>query len=812
MPIILTMDPTNHSDLSEPTLVVRLRYQPLCTRCTEAMPQWCESPSPNRWINWRKTIGALKESSSTCRCCRFLLQVVLASTWLQYDEEDYLEIDAILVGSQHRAASARTRDNWRSRGRSSNPEEATEYERYYRPRLGVSPASYGRQYPAGNFTYILPSARVEVIDSEDVDSPQAFCGRPLGAHINFPLIASWFNACKTRHRQNTTSGDDYHVLYEIEERGTNAHGCCPESSPPIDNFRLIDVVRRCVVPINQQEEYAALSYVWGNATRLLFCKDNQEQLSTPGALSHDREEVPRTFRDAFEIAEKLSVRYIWIDALCILQDDSEQLGKHMEAMGSIYGAAALTIVSDSESAEHGIVGVSTPRGPPQATFQYGGRRYFGAKKTFGRALKESLWERRAWCLQEKVFSKRLLVFNESQAFYHCTATTWFEDTIMEQKENISGTVHMREIPSFIRKLDPDKVVQYTAYEAHRKSFGRNFWSLVEAYSRRDLSFEADAIRAFSGIMASIEPQYGSAIWGLPRMEFMRGLTWSHREHNMSLRREGFPSWSWAGWRGNAGASLRFVNCKRKDTDTQVSEGRYRVARGDESGHSTWDLDWYYYKVDRDSDNPTLGAINSRTQDKNNEALLEPRTNTIDDEILLEDSSKSSEHPYVRLKKETSQNKKCWNIPGHPGEVDFTPTTILTPLTHNPSMPPISHILRFYTSVATVNISPDIYMQSRDFHSVLISGTTESHATVRLDPAWPGLRKEHTLVYISRWCPNYRMTYRDDHETNRQEKLNVLLVENVEGWGEVKRRVQMLDPICVEDWRKYRPRWECVSLA
>jgi hypothetical protein len=737
---------------------------------------------------------------------------VLTSPWLQYDEEDHLKIDAILVGSQHRTASARTRDNWRSRGRSSNPEETTVYERYYRPRLEVSPTSYVEQYPRGNFTYVLPRAQDDAMHSEEVDSPEAFCGRPLGTYVNFPLIASWFNTCKTRHKENTTSGDDYHVLYEIEERSTNARGCCPDSFPRIDNFRLVDIVRRCVVPINQQEEYAALSYVWGNATRLLFCKDNQEQLSTPGALSHDREEVPRIFRDAFEVAEKLSICYIWIDALCILQDNSEQLGEHMEAMGSIYGAAALTIVSDSESADHGIVGVNTPRGSPQATFQYGGRHYYGAKKTFGRALKDSLWERRAWCLQEKVFSKRLLVFTDSQAFYHCAATTWFEDTIMEQRENITGTVHMREIPSFIGKLDPDKVVKYTAYEAHRKSFGRNFWSLVEAYCRRDLSFEGDAIRAFSGILASIEPQHGSAVWGVPQLEFMRGLTWSHCEHKMSLRREGFPSWSWSGWRGDAGVSLRFVNCKRKDTDTRVSEGRYRVSRGEDSGRSVWDLHWYYYKVDRNSHNPILEAINARTRDQNNDTLLEPRTNASDDKILLEDPSTSSEHPYVRLKKDTSETTECWNIPEHPGEVGFTPTTIPTPLTHNPSMPPISHILRFYTSVATVIIDSALYMESRDFHNVLIPGTTESRATARLDPHWPGLGKEHILIYISRWCPNYRMTYRDDHDVVRPEKLNLLLVERVEGWGDVKRRVQMLDPISVEDWRKYRPRWECVSLA
>jgi hypothetical protein len=760
------------------------------------------------------TVGALKESSLTCRCCRFLLDVLVASPWLLYDEEDDLSINSILVGSQHRTSYARTRDYFegrmeaRSRPPDSSPEPRTEYERFYRPRVEVSPASYHKQYPGGNFTYILPGLEVESLNSEEVDGLQAFCGRPLRDLINFNLIVDWFNNCKTRHTKNTTSDDDHHDSYEIEERGTDSHGCRPESSPPTENFRLVDVVMRCIVSINQPVKYAALSYVWGNATRLLFCKDNQEWLSTPGALSHDRGEIPKTFRDAFGVAQKLSIRYIWIDALCILQDDSEQLGKHMEAMGSIYGAAILTIVSDKDSADSGIPGVSIPRGPPQAAFQHQGKRYFSTKKTFGKALKESLWEKRAWCLQEKIFSKRLLVFTESQVFYHCTATTWFEDTIMEQKENISGTVHMREIPSFIRKLDPDKVVQYTAYEAHRRSFGRNFWSLVETYSQRELSFQGDAIRAFSGILKSIEPQHGPAVWGIPQFEFMRGLSWSFREHKTILRREEFPSWSWAGWRGNAGARLRFLNCKRKDTDTRVSEGRYRVSKAGASGRSVWDLDWYYYP---NGGSMRLQAIRLRAEDQERETRPNAAADVAHNESLPKDQTASSEQKYVKLK-DTLLDGDHWKMPGHPGEPDYAATTIPSPLLHEPSMPHLSHILRFYTSVATVFISSDLYMQSVNFYSVLIPSTDVSHATVRLDPAWPGLGKEHTLVYISRWCPDFRMTYRDDHDVNRPEKLNLLLVESVEGWGKVKRRVQMLDPMGIEDWRKYAPRWECISLA
>jgi hypothetical protein len=169
----------------------------------------------------------------------------------------------------------------------------------------------------------------------------------------------------------------------------------------------------------------------------------------------------------------------------------------MEAMDSIYGSATLTIVSDTENADMGIPGVGYPREPAQAIFEYDDQTLISSKRTFGKALSNSLWESRAWCLQEKIFSKRVLVFTETQTFYHCTCTTWFEDTTMENKEHRGGAIHIAERADPSRKSS--RRASYTAYEAHRPLFGKNFWSLVEVYSRRQLSFASDSIRAFSRI-------------------------------------------------------------------------------------------------------------------------------------------------------------------------------------------------------------------------------------------------------------------------------------------------------------------------
>jgi hypothetical protein len=293
------------------------------------------------------------------------------------------------------------------------------------------------------------------------------------------------------------------------------------------------------------------------------------------------------------VAERLSIRYLWIDAICILQDNDKQLVEHMNAMSSIYSSATFTIVCDTECAGSGIPGIGYPREPTQAMFRYRVQSFISSKRTFGMALSNSPWENRAWCLQEKVFSKRLLVFTDAQTFYHCNCVTWFEDTVLEAREDGGGSVYIAERSSPFRK--PDRGPSYTAYEAHRRLFGRNFWSLVETYSRRQLSFESDAIRAFSGILKSIESEYGSAIWGVPQYTFARGLTWSLSPHNMSLRRSGFPSWTWAGWRGNTGSTLRFSDVLTEPSDI-------------------WDIEWHYYRLNDRGNTSLPESMTPKIQD------------------------------------------------------------------------------------------------------------------------------------------------------------------------------------------------------
>lgn len=874
------MEPETSSPAPHRSLIVRLRYKPLCERCTSTLPHW-EEPSyawggdEETWWHdhlfddpytraplWICQISRLRIDSLKCSCCKFIIDALEASPWMAYEEMDYIRITSHLVGSQHSSPYLREWIRWAESNYGEQPREtgwATEYKKYYRPRLQVikegsewdrrGQPQFGPSYSLRSSLFLFP---MTPIASPDVSM---FCGRIVGTYVDYTLIKAWFKTCNHKHRQDSiNSRHDFPYRNFFKDLDTNEKGCSPHPFVPPPSFRLVDTTSRCVVKAGIAVDYAALSYVWGDADRLMLCKDNEVWLTTSGVLSRDNERVPQTFRDALDVAESLSIRYLWIDSLCIRQDDADEMQKQMDTMDSIYGAAVLTIVNDTSSAGSGIKGVSIPRQLNQAVFSHGSKSYVSMKKTFGEALRDSPWESRAWCLQEKVFSKRLLVFTDTQTFFHCKAATWFEDTVLEEQEevHIPGAVHMRERPLVTSKLQPPRHARYTAYETHQQSFERNFWTLARIFSQRSLAYESDAIRAFGGILKSVEPDRGLAIWSIPQYDFVQGLTWSHTQHQLSLRRTGFPSWTWAGWSATSANPLNFENCKRTDADNRFFNGIYYIRQDRDSGPSAWDIEWHHYSNHHDDSSYVLTKIARKAENRKSPSSL-------DDSLYLPNlvgaavGYASMLYRPNRLKTNIGtilEGHHTWRLLDHPykGKDRITYTRQYTSILEKyadwfcqaepefPSfvyqldtMPCLSHIIRFYTSVATLYVEPEPtpklprlwprrhtsydYAQPRNLHRVILASTGTVIGHVQLDAEWSGKGHEHSVIYISRWCNDM---CEDEHDLpgviEAPEQLNLLLIESVPGWGEVKQRVQMLELVDIVTWRKAKPRWELVNLA
>jgi hypothetical protein len=416
------MDSVEDNFAQAQSLIVKLRYRTACSKCTDMISRWC-SPSARgihdlyhrvdiRWLDdavdtWTWNVSALRKSAARCPCCRFLVAASNAIAGVHCNDEDYVSLTPQLIGSQHSTPYQRAHELWLSR-RYNDKDCVSQYMRYYRPSLqvyqpvrGEAPVEHSEcinreeAYVLNALGFILPSAKSESA-SEAIENTEVFVGRTINAQVDYTLIRTWFDICASTHGGSQDNHADDDPFHQWEERATDPDGCLPRPFPYLPHFRLVDVVKRCVVRVDQSVAYAALSYVWGDAKRFLLNKGNEERLSIHGALSADNGDVPKTFQDALVVAENMSIAYLWIDALCICQDDPEQLKTHMDAMERVYSSAVLTIVSDTRSADTGMFGVSIPRGPPQAKFSWGGTTYYSVRKSFGEALKCSPWESRAW--------------------------------------------------------------------------------------------------------------------------------------------------------------------------------------------------------------------------------------------------------------------------------------------------------------------------------------------------------------------------------------------------------------------------------
>jgi hypothetical protein len=93
-----------------------------------------------------------------------------------------------------------------------------------------------------------------------------------------------------------------------------------------------------------------LSYVWGNVKQCPLTTRSESDTGKPSATQvsatfKDIEELPLSIQDAIYLTRQIGERYLWVDSLCIIQDDPEDKAAVIPEMGAIYGNAYLTIVA-----------------------------------------------------------------------------------------------------------------------------------------------------------------------------------------------------------------------------------------------------------------------------------------------------------------------------------------------------------------------------------------------------------------------------------------------------------------------------------
>jgi len=166
-------------------------------------------------------------------------------------------------------------------------------------------------------------------------------------------------------------------------------------------------------------EYATLSHCWGNIKFLMLEKSNIEVLKNEIPL----EALSQTFKDAIEIARELGFAYIWIDSLCIVQDDPEDWNRESALMSDVYGGSGLNIAaSGAVDGSSGCFFNQPQNRTCQVQVKLGDQVHSYICVTFSsyhQCLGSMPLMKRGWALQERLLPPRTLHFTSREVFWEC---------------------------------------------------------------------------------------------------------------------------------------------------------------------------------------------------------------------------------------------------------------------------------------------------------------------------------------------------------------------------------------------------------
>lgn len=327
---------------------------------------------------------------------------------------------------------------------------------------------------------------------------------------------------------------------------------------------------RLVSGSGRLEHYAALSYCWGVPSEA-----NQPFTTTRDTLrsrieGFDDSQMPATLRDAVVVTRFLGIRYLWIDALCIVQDDDADWAQESAKMARVYEDALITIAAASAKDSH--AGFLKDRGiedrracaiPYQSGSIYLRPMPTTQKLNFGNAIPQH-WRQpiqaRAWTFQERVLATRAIFFDQYQLLWECSAGHALESrrpflrSLTDFDYNFEGFKPFRKLHSaLIAGCAPSEKPDSGNDERYlfRKAYYGQWYHILTNYIGRHLTNKEDMLVALSGIAQTMAPiledEYFAGIW---KNDLLRGLLWVSFSVNAGQRLRWAPSWSWAGYACN----------------------------------------------------------------------------------------------------------------------------------------------------------------------------------------------------------------------------------------------------------------------
>jgi hypothetical protein len=319
-------------------------------------------------------------------------------------------------------------------------------------------------------------------------------------------------------------------------------------------------------------KWIALTYCWGNVPFLQTTSQNIEALKRDIEFSS----LPQTFQDAIIITRQLGIPYLWVDALCIQQDSDLDWQTESANMPTIYTNAYVTIAAVGAQNSH--QGMLNPRGwaseqPDSYSVQFSRTSSVNFRIPINHLTEVDFLSHRAWCLQEKVLSPRVLSFGSSQMTFTCSQSHLTEGNYVRDgrvNRDRSTLTSKNELYLRVVEVSRGQLGNNLFYHVALRKLHRCWYRILEDYTQRTLTFPRDKLIAISGVADYIRRETSCEyLAGLWKESLPQALLWQNpptlkprfQKAGCQYFREKVkvyraPSWSWASVDG----PVNFGNC------------------------------------------------------------------------------------------------------------------------------------------------------------------------------------------------------------------------------------------------------------
>ncbi|KAF4967247.1 hypothetical protein FSARC_5159 [Fusarium sarcochroum] len=295
------------------------------------------------------------------------------------------------------------------------------------------------------------------------------------------------------------------------------------------------------LPKDYRPKYLTLSYCWGIT--------NESATTTRATIASRRQgfnidTLPKTIRDAIQLTRILGFRYLWVDAICIIQShaideyfddwnmETSRIGSyylHSECLISAWGA--------SDSSEGLFMEPKAQKYPLKTcalAYNRHGQEYLSvslptpnfARDWCCRPLRE-----RGWCLQEAALSPRAIHWSRYTFSWQCHGRMeWFTQA-----------------RPFEKPKELDQVYRLELSPTHPELSIEDSWTtLLGMYTRMEFTYESDRLVAIQGLVDRLIDMHGDEYFaGVFRSHLAKGLLWENAYNKTEKALGEVPTWSWA---------------------------------------------------------------------------------------------------------------------------------------------------------------------------------------------------------------------------------------------------------------------------